>query len=363
MGAPSGRPLSLPWARVALGTVASVGVAVVLHVVAPAAAADADPTVTVTAPPGLVAVGDRITVELEHWGLGTVTVGVCGNGARRGSQDCALAGDQGVAIRGPGRTPVDLVVMAPPLPCPCVVRASTPAGDTVRTIPLEILGLPVEPTVLGATATTATPGLQVRARVVPKQESWPDSWIPAFGGPTQRVLLLTLRNRSGGPITGVRVVAAVGRDRANAEPIASVSVGKLAAGATATVRVPVELLAPAWGEYHVFGTVYGPARPVEFSAETTNEPWGLELLLPLLLLVWARIARRRERSRTAAEATLVTATSAHALLQESSPRVGPSDDGRWESPAYDPVRGEHEIDLLGDGVDPDRVVTASAART
>jgi hypothetical protein len=138
------------------------------------------------------------------------------------------------------------------------------------------------------------------------------------------------------------------------------------------VRVPVELLAPAWGDYSVFGTVYGPATPVRFSAGTSNEPWGLELALPLLLLVGARIVRRSERKRRETQMALAAAAPlaadpGHALLQESSPAVGSSDDEGLESPAYDPLRGERVIDLSANGVDggvdPDRVVTTAATRT
>lgn len=111
-------------------------------------------TVVVTAgPPGTIApqapylgleaastsLGDVTVVRLEQWPEGSiVTVMLCGNRARRGSQDCDLASATVAEARPAQATFVRVPVRRPPVGCPCVIRASTQRADLVRTLPVEL---------------------------------------------------------------------------------------------------------------------------------------------------------------------------------------------------------------------------------
>lgn len=83
-------------------------------------------------------------VRLEGWPSGAVDISVCGNGARRGSQDCDPRGTRTVDIRADGtaETAIDLV---PPLGCPCAVRASSLGGAVTVVEPVVIPGVATLP--------------------------------------------------------------------------------------------------------------------------------------------------------------------------------------------------------------------------
>jgi len=280
--------------------IAAAGVLCALAI-APAAAATsatalAGPRVGVTAAP--VAPGATVTVRLDGWAPGTVTVGVCGNDARRGSQDCALIGDEAVAVRRTAPTVVDLVIVTPPVPCPCVVRADESGTDVARTAPITLTGVPSGPP-LAATSDAVIPDqLEVRG-TVESPGSWAQSFVRSIGGPSSKTFVLTLHNRGRTAIDNLRVVSEVGRDSANGSPLAVRTVAAVAPGAQVTLRVPVRISAPAFGEYKVSATVYGLATPASFVASTSNDPWALELAAPVALLALAQYIRRRERLRAA----------------------------------------------------------------
>jgi hypothetical protein len=315
-----------------VGVVAVFGV--LLTLATPAAGA-AHPTATIT--PSDAARGDTIRVELEGWPAGAVTVSVCGNSARRGSEDCDLIGAEAVGIRRTGVTGLDLKLTTPPVPCRCVIRVSTNDSQVVQTIPINLVGFPNGPDIPAQPLSTPK-ALAVGARLRDGGARWPASWLPVFAGPTKRELVLTLRNRAKTPLTGLRIVAAVGRDASSGEPLESHRIGSLAPGQRRTVVIPVNLSVPAWGHYVVAGRVYGFDAAVPFRVRTANDPWGWELLLPLGLLVAARLARRRERRADGlSEAGVVNeAAVPPELLQRSSPDVGTSDEERSPAPVYDP---------------------------
>src|SRR5205823_1486957 len=147
-------------------------------------------------------------------------------------------------------------------------------------------------------------------------------------GPSQQVLVLTMKNTTDATITGLRVVGAVGHSKSDeAEPVGAL-VPDVPARSTSTARIPFTLAAPVYGDYVVRGSIYGPALPIRFSAGTSSEPWALELGLPLALLLIAQVLRARDRLRRralaeqeAAEAVAAAAaaTAALPLFPESSP--------------------------------------------
>lgn len=273
--------------------------------------------------PAAASPGEEVVVELIDWPPGPVLVSVCGNNARRGSEDCNLAGTKAVDVYGGART-FRLRVTSPPIHCPCVVRATTQRTDVVRQAPLDVVGHPSGPELLPEHQPVAASEVPIRARLIDADQGWTGALLPLVAGPTNRTLAVTVRNDSDQAVEQVRIVGSVGRSRSSAEPIASATIDELAAGEQRTVRIPVRIGVPAWGDYDVFGSVYGLDVPARFSVETTNDPWGLEIALPLLVLILAWLARRRE-------------DRADALLQEDSPSVGAGDEDRSSAPFYAPL--------------------------
>ena len=141
---------------------------------------------------------------------------------------------------------------------------------------------------------------------------------------------MTLVNRGTEAMSSLQVRAFVGKDTAGGDPLAVRHVTRLEPGERRLVVVPFALSSPALGRYTVSGRVFAADGTRDFAAPTANDPWALELMIPLTLLVVARGVRRRERARVAAG---VVADP----LQGSSPDVGVIDAGRSRAPVYDPV--------------------------
>lgn len=324
----------------------------------PAVAGGPAPVPTLTLEATAAAPGDTIVARLEHWPAGTASVAICGNNTARGSADCDLISAQGVGISATGPTRFELTVGTPPVGCPCVVRAATPASDVVMTAPISLLGVAESgPVAAPATAAPAGDQLVVRVRLTGADTSWPASWFPAFAGPKAKALVVNLRNQSTAPFDDLRIVAAVGRDRGSGEPLAVRRIASLAPGASRTVRLAVDIAAPVWGDYHVFGDVYGRNVAVPFDTTTTNDPWALELLLPIALILIAQLLRRREAARKRRDAARTAAMVAVPLVvamsfPQCSPDVGESDEGRCQSDSYDQLRCSQEpVVVLCDDAD------------
>jgi len=275
--------------------------------------------------PASAAPGEEVAVELANWPAGPAQASVCGNNAARGSQDCDLIGTKGVSVRRDGAS-FRFEVTAPPIHCPCVVRVTSANGDLVRQAPIDVQGHPVGPEVLptsvGPVSAVKVP---IRARLVDAKQSIVEGLAPLVAGPVEKTLLVTVRNDSSQSVEQIRVVASVGRSRSEAEPLSSTTIDALAPGESTTARVPVRIGVPAWGRYEVFGSVYGLDVPGRFSTTTSNDPWGLEIVLPALVLLLAWMARRRERRED------------EQLLHEDSPVVGSTDEDRSLTPSYAPT--------------------------
>jgi hypothetical protein len=253
------------------------------------------PTVTPSATRATV--GDTLAVHLDGWSPGPVTVGVCGNGGLRGSQDCQLTGDQAIAVRGAGTTTVDLTLLAPPVPCPCVIRATTPSSNVVVLAPIELAGVPEGPLVYPTTPVRYD-FLRVDSRVIDANQGTLAGLSSAVGGPTKKVLVIELRNVGPTPMTRLRIVGELGRHAASGTPIPTATLRVLEAGATRKVRIPFTVGVPAWGAYTVSGSVYGDDIAESFKAQTSNDASAVVLVVPIALLVYAQVLRRREGRAT-----------------------------------------------------------------
>jgi hypothetical protein len=258
------------------------------------AGANADPPSISIDPVTSVAVGDTVLVRFADWPQGPVLVSVCGNQARRGTEDCAVLASATESIASRSAQVGGIRVVAPPVPCPCVIRATTPTNDLLATVPLDIRGVPIgQP--IDPTGPADPSALVVAAWVRSVDEQFPRSFYGAFGGPTKQVLVVRLRNRGTTNLTDLRIAAAVGRSTASGNPIVAAKVATIAPGKTRTIRVPFTLDAPNYGSYTVHGTVFGLASTRTFQAKADNDPWALVLLVPLAMVVYAQVLRARER--------------------------------------------------------------------
>ena len=285
---------------------AVAGVVLVFAANSHALAASASPKVAVS--PVIASPGDQVVVQLANWPDGTVQVGVCGNDARRGSEDCAVTGDEALTINGAAPRLVQLTLAVPPVPCPCVIRATTPANDIEVTTPIDVRGVPVgQPIAPSGPAPAAQLGVDASLERSPS--GFPSSWAPAFGLSVHEQLVVKLRNRGLTPVTGLRVAAELGRNGNSGTPLPVRTVAVVAPGAERVVRIPVTLSAPAFGKYVVHGTVYGLSSPRHFTTDTHNEPWAFELMVPIVLLVLAQVRRRNDRARRRRQEAALAAAS------------------------------------------------------
>jgi len=308
--------------------------------------------------PSTVAVGDRLRVDLSGWPEGVVTASVCGNAAQRGSTDCDQIGGGSIRVPANGSETMTIDVLAPPVGCPCVVRATTTLGDVVRTAPITVLGVSTGVDIAPPSGPADASSLRVTSQLRNADVPWPKSWAAAFGGTAYKELVLTMRNGGELPLAGLRVAGRVGRSGTDeGEPI-DAEVPMLPPHSTRALVVPVLLSAPVYGDYTVQGAIYGLAVPVRFVEHTSSEPWAFEIGVPLALLLVAQLVRARDRRRkeqaalvaaqaaaaaAAAEDTPVRAAPASAAsagartpaeFPESSPAVGDPAVGGLESPSY-----------------------------
>ncbi|MHB8499141.1 MAG: hypothetical protein ACYDES_14395 [Acidimicrobiales bacterium] len=268
------------------------------------AAPTAPPRISAT--PSTVNPGQHVSVgAYDLTPLTDFQVQVCGNGGYGNSGDCTLASATTAATSEIGHFIVDLLVVIPPAPCPCVVEAVPLVGrdqaveGPVVTTPLTIVGAPNAPVVINP-AREAPSGLVVEQAALTGSSSWAQ-W---FGGMPHRTLVFRLRDAGPDIIPSTPVVLRSGKGSSATEVVAAPVVPPLFPGQGVAYRVPVTFPALAFGHYQVTGTLGSIGQTVTFTAGTTFVPWGVAIILALLLLGVAvlivfRILRRRRRRRTA----------------------------------------------------------------
>jgi hypothetical protein len=123
---------------------AVVGFVVLLSALAmPSAAASKVPHVpTVGVTPPVTELGATVRANLNYWHVPLVFVSICGDGAHRGSQDCDQVSSISVELSRSGEGS-GLMIVQPPIACPCVIRATTPDNAIVATAPIYVRGLRV----------------------------------------------------------------------------------------------------------------------------------------------------------------------------------------------------------------------------
>ncbi|MER6913089.1 hypothetical protein ABT354_15580 [Streptomyces sp. NPDC000594] len=222
--------------------------------------------------------GTGIVVSGDGWRPGTLlTLLICGQNMTGGTNTCANADGRAVTTDANGFFTLELPVVAPPEPCPCVVHVATVTGDrATRDAPLAVRGHPVAPlprprgpgrlAVLAAARLEGGSGLLVR-----------------FGAPPSRRLVLTVGNLGTTPVenpvfrlgTSHGVYAPQWEERRWR--------GTLAPGDTARIELPVELAAGAHGDYRV--AVRYAGRTLAEHPWKVARPWGVTAFWVLLAVV------------------------------------------------------------------------------
>ena len=235
-------------------------------------------------------------IEGDGWPKGTqVQAVVCGDLAIGGSSTCAMSSAVLGFANDDGLVQLDLVVAAPPRPCPCVVRLSSYDGPVVAVdIPFVVTGHPVgkppKPVLPAASVTVTDVALRGGGGVA--------SW---FGAAPSQDLVITVRNDGTAPAVDPELVLGIGKSSdVEATPV-RIDALTLAPGQTQTVVVGVSLPFAAFGDYQVVGQV-GEQSTGRYQVAWSSYPWGLVALnlLGLLLLAWGvtrRIRKRRCRAR------------------------------------------------------------------
>ena len=218
---------------------------------------------------------------------------VCGDLAIGGSSTCAPRSSVLGYVNDDGLVEMNLVVSAPPKPCPCVIRLSSYNGPVVAVdIPFVVSGHPV--------GTPPTPTLPSSLLTVTDVDLQGDtSLLSWFGAAPQKQLVITVRNDGDAVALDPEVTVGVGKsDNLDAQPVVLDELS-LDPGATETVTVDVTLPFAAFGDYRIVGQV-GSSDAGTYSTTWSSYPWGLVALnvLGALLLAWGirrRLDARRRR--------------------------------------------------------------------
>jgi len=239
---------------------------------------------------GEAKVGERVIVRLEGWASASVTLHVCGNLGLRGAPDCDVTGGQGVGMNRSGPTLTELRVSAPPVTCPCVVRASSSTGSEIQTASLSITGVPVGPIVRPGPPPAL---LTVSTTVSSDPQGLVGTVRALLGGRSHHRMTILLQNTSDATLSKVFLAVAVGRTVEDSHPVPVPAVEALKPGEARTYEVPVILAAPRWGRYLWLVTAEGAGPRVGAQTESLAVPWVLYLLLALLALDVVVIAMRK----------------------------------------------------------------------
>ncbi|WP_432897283.1 hypothetical protein ACQP1S_19240 [Micromonospora matsumotoense] len=282
-----------------------LAVVAVLTTPAPGAAAKVDATEGggggaaaagpgVTLPAGALRVGQRVLVSLDGWPAGTVQIEVCGNAAQRGALDCATGAATHGQVPPVGRATLPVLLAAPPVACPCVLRVRTPTGTATAVADLTLAGVTAP-----AVAPTAPAELTLVA-LRAADRSGPRGW---FGLPGVLAVRITVHNPGPQEITDPAFQLTVGPPGRARTIVAAPAVGTIAAGQTREYHVAVPTDAAPFGRYEVDGRIAVPGRPLAFTVSAARRPWGLPVAAAVLtvVLLLARPARRPPPGATPAE--------------------------------------------------------------
>lgn len=251
-----------------------------------------------------VSPGDSVIVSLRGFNGDLVTVAVCGNLGKRGSADCAMGSSVSEQIRHfEDITLTQLLVEAPPVPCPCIIRAATNSNDEFAVAPIVVTGHPTGPVVSprdGPLVEVDLHAERVPAGAFDSIRSW-------LGGPTDYDVTVSVRNVTTESLANV-IVRGSGGNRFDDEAVQLQfdQPGPIGPGQTWTQTVSVTLPAPAISTFTWSVDASGAGATITAVEATHPRPVLLYVLVGLLivdLLVLAvrfPIRRRRRKARARA---------------------------------------------------------------
>ncbi|MFD6265453.1 hypothetical protein ACFWFK_30495 [Micromonospora chalcea] len=246
----------------------------------------------IVVPSGPLTVGQRVTVTLRGWPAGPVHLTVCGNDARRGALDCAHEQATTVEVQA-DTAAAPILLAAPPVACPCVLRAHALTGATQTTAALPLSGVTAVP----APVPAAAPRLHLdELRVAGRGplRAW-------FGLPETLTVRVALRNPGPADVVDPPFTLLFGRPGRAHTIVAAPPLGTIGAGQVRTYEIPVPVDVAVLGKHELHGRVDVPEQPVAFVVETRRHPWGLLGAAAVLVVapIVLRPPRRRGRHRTA----------------------------------------------------------------
>lgn len=278
--------------------VSAVAALLTLAATAPVATAPvAAPQPRIVVPAGPLAVGGQITVTLHDWPAGTMQLEICGNNARRGALDCANEQAIHVQVRAAAPAVTPLLLAAPPVACPCLLRGRTATGAVPATVDLPLIGVTAPP----APAPAGAPELVIDDLRIAERNPL-RAW---FGFPEEVTVHLALRNPGPASVDEPTFTLLFGRAGRAHTIVPAPTLGTIGAGETRDYRIQVPTDLAVIGKHELHGRIDVPDRPVAFVVETTRYPWGL-LILAAILIVAALRRSTPTRSRKSAPLSATT---------------------------------------------------------
>lgn len=243
---------------------------------------------------------DVVILTIAGFQARAVTVTVCGNDGRRGSADCNMTASEGVGLDGNGGSQlVQMPIAAPPVACPCIIRASSQNNDEIAVAAITLIGHPVDLVVGGSTPTQTLVASIVAERASTGVLGWLRS---SLGAATTYDVAVTVRNSSTVAVGKIAIDATVGRGDGDIQRTLVIEPpAEIGPGETWEQVVQADLPAPVYGNAEWRVDVSSEGRTVTAADATSHMPGLLILLVVVLvldLLVLAvRFVTRRRRMR------------------------------------------------------------------
>ena len=269
----------------------------VLLATSPAAARAEGPVVEIDGA-STAATGESVEVRIGGFASSFVTISTCGNEARRGSVDCNLPSSQGLRLNSDGESIATVVLAAPPMKCPCVIRVASESNDEVATAPVTITDQPTGPVIDPAPIADA---VKLSIQVVAEHDGFGDWVRSALGGPARYAVTVAVTNTTSVTLRNVSLFGSVGRGPADELSALDVpNPGPIAAGATWTQTVHTRVPAPSIGSFRFAVTASGAGATVDASVtQRHSTPLLLGVLVFLVLDVVVIVMRMRARRKAA----------------------------------------------------------------
>lgn len=341
------------------------GLATTVLVVAAAPSATAqDEPPAITVDKTGVADGEPLLVQGTGWtGTDLVYVELCGNGGRGGSRNCDQAGATLAGVSTTGTFGAHITAAAPPVPCPCVVKATSQATQAAATVPIGVQDVPV----VALDDQEEMHRIERAVRITDVELRGAGPWTAWLGAGAERTLAFTLENTGDVDIHDPAITIAIGKGATPAGVVRPPEVGTIAAGESLDVEVAVRFDALAFGGHSALVRVDGFADPTSATAKTSIYPWALIAFgLVLVQLALLRIRNRIRRRFEGAEPPLGSegdqdAAPAHEVLDLRDGLTvapggpAPASDGSLEPPGgerpAEPSTVESHADTTAQGTD------------